>query len=218
MQGTSQANTSFSDDNTQRILALNLEELLIGQISSSPSCLRQTKRSQPITFHQPNPKIPRIFTDLPVIPINFNTTSELNQSQKKDQITEYIFQARDLLLKACSSCKAHDRQSRLLDLLEIFREYTEFGRVRHTSTLLASQIANLEKATQRIEKQAKAPIQTKPPIAPIQPTPQTTNQRPIWASIAEKQKEDWNLVSKKKASKSPEEKDKLALSRRCTLL
>jgi hypothetical protein len=87
-----------------------------------------------------------------------------------------VLQARDLLLKACSSCKAHDRQSRLLDLLEIFREYTEFGRVRHTSTLLASQVANLEKAIQRIEKQAKSSyINNKSTKALIQPLIKNTN-------------------------------------------
>ncbi|PMD62558.1 uncharacterized protein K444DRAFT_524174, partial [Hyaloscypha bicolor E] len=41
--------------------------------------------------------------------------------------------------------------SRLLDLVEIFRKYTEFGRIRHTSTLLALQVVNLENTTKRIE-------------------------------------------------------------------
>ncbi|PMD65270.1 uncharacterized protein K444DRAFT_519378, partial [Hyaloscypha bicolor E] len=41
--------------------------------------------------------------------------------------------------------------SRLLDLVEIFREYTEFGCICYTSTLLASQVANLENTTKRIE-------------------------------------------------------------------
>ena len=34
-------------------------------------------------------------------------------------------------------------------------QYTEFGRIRHTSTLLASQVANLENATKRIENQSR---------------------------------------------------------------
>ncbi|PMD59783.1 uncharacterized protein K444DRAFT_529026, partial [Hyaloscypha bicolor E] len=41
--------------------------------------------------------------------------------------------------------------SRLLDLVEIFREYTKFGHIRYTSILLASQVANLKNTTKRIK-------------------------------------------------------------------
>ena len=52
--------------------------------------------------------------------------------------------------------RSRDEQARILDLLEIFREYTEKGRIRHASTLLASQVANLENATRRLETQSRA--------------------------------------------------------------
>jgi hypothetical protein len=155
-------NIRVNSDPSLPSFALNSDDSLMEYLSSSPSCLRQQKRSQLYPTERPFAKVPRL--TIPAIPFSFSSNSQTNQASQTsqtnlDQITEYVLQARDLLLKACSSCKAHDRQSRLLDLLEIFREYTEFGRVRHTNTLLASQVANLEKATQRIEKQAKAPIQ-----------------------------------------------------------
>jgi hypothetical protein len=195
---------------------LNSEDISFEYLSSSPSCLRQ-KRSQP-NLNRPLAKFPRLATNSQAIPFNLKPTTT-TQSDQIDQTTQYILQARDLLLKACTSCKSHDRQSRLLDLLEVFREYTEFGRIRHTSTILASQVANLEKATQRIESQARAPqakaqtaIQTKAPQYSIQPT---------WAKIADNQKEDWILISNKKkenAKSIAKSKDKSALSRRYTLL
>lgn len=48
-----------------------------------------------------------------------------------------ILQARDLLLQAYSVTNSREQQTRLLDLVEVFREYTELGRIRHTSTILA---------------------------------------------------------------------------------
>jgi hypothetical protein len=155
-------NIRVNSDPSLPSFALNSDDSLMEYLSpSSPSCLRQQKRSQLYPTERPFAKVPRL--TIPAIPFSFSSNSQANQSSQAsqtnlDQITEYVLQARNLLLKACSSCKAHDRQSRLLDLLEIFREYTEFGRVRHTSILLASQVANLEKAIQRIKKQAKAPI------------------------------------------------------------
>jgi hypothetical protein len=73
------------------------------------------------------------------------------QNQASNEAKLLIREARSLLVKAIGITQSHDQQSRLLDLVEIFREYTEFGRIRHTSTLLASQVANLENATKRIE-------------------------------------------------------------------
>jgi hypothetical protein len=153
-------------------MALNLNDIQFEYLASSPSpsCLRQQKRSQPHPIERPFPKVPRLST-IPAIPFSFNLTTTQSQDNNQDPTTQLVHQARDLLIKACSLCKSHDRQSRLLDLLEVFREYTEFGRIRHISTILASQVANLEKAIQRIESQAKAP-QSKAPQAkaPIQST------------------------------------------------
>jgi hypothetical protein len=133
-----------------------------------------------------------------------------------------ILAARDLLIQAYSATKVRDEQARILDLVEIFREYTEHGRIRHTSTILASQVSNLEQATKRIETQAKLAKPT--PL--INPT--------TWANIAKptsqqaKETESWTLVkprnraeaSTKSTSLSPKraKNSKEALSRRVTLL
>jgi hypothetical protein len=58
----------------------------------------------------------------------------------------------------------------LLDLLEVFREFTEKGRVRTTSSILTSQVANLESATRQIEARAKALTKTPLPIVPSKPS------------------------------------------------
>ena len=42
---------------------------------------------------------------------------------------EAIRQARDLIIKALSLTESYEEQSRLLDLIEVFREYTEKGRL-----------------------------------------------------------------------------------------
>ena len=40
---------------------------------------------------------------------------------------------------------------KLLDLIEIFKEYTEKGVIQKTSSILATQVASLELATKKIE-------------------------------------------------------------------
>jgi hypothetical protein len=65
-----------------------------------------------------------------------------------------ILQARDLIIQACTLTTVRDEQSRLLDLLEVFREFTERGQLSKASNIIASQVANLEAATRRIETYA----------------------------------------------------------------
>ena len=148
---------------------------------------------------------------------------------------ELVYQARDLLVKACSLTNSRLEQSRLLDLIEIFREYTEKGVIQKTSSILTTQVASLELATKKIESQARK-----------QPIQQTSNNTPTWANIAKQPKanssdstttqkvQEWTKVARKGSSsgtgrgctgsttreavttaKGP---SKSALSRRCTLL
>jgi hypothetical protein len=51
--------------------------------------------------------------------------------------------------------KDRDEQSRILDLLGIFREYIEKRTVLKTTAIIASQVANLERATRKVEILAK---------------------------------------------------------------
>jgi hypothetical protein len=51
--------------------------------------------------------------------------------------------------------KDRDEQLRILDLLGIFREYIKKGTVLKTTAIIASQVANLERATRKVEILAK---------------------------------------------------------------
>ena len=121
---------------------------------------RQTrKRAPPTPAVQPN-KNPR-------------TTQEPQKTARAA-----ILEARDLIIQASILASTHEEQSRILDLLEIFREYTEKGRVQAASRIIASQVAHLETATRQIETKAKAlakaPIPTQIP-APLQKPTFATN-------------------------------------------
>jgi hypothetical protein len=67
----------------------------------------------------------------------------------------FILEARDLLVKAAGLTKEYNEQTRLLDLIEIFREYAEKGKVLKTSNIIVSQIISLENTTRRIESKTK---------------------------------------------------------------
>jgi hypothetical protein len=95
------------------------------------------KRGPPTPAAQPN-KNPR-------------TTQEPGKTAKAA-----ILEARDLIIQASILASTHEEQSRILDLLEIFREYTKKGRVQATSRIIASQVAHLETATCQIETKARA--------------------------------------------------------------
>src|ERR1700709_2094088 len=156
-----------------------------------------------------------------------------------NETTVLILQARDLIVKAYSTTQNRSIQARLLDLLEVFREYTEKGQIQNVSSILATQVANLEQTSRKIELQARqAPkTQSQGPKKASIPTPKTT-----YATIARSPNtttrsntpnspQEWTLVSNKKGSStrisgngpnsSTRERkgpSKLALSKRCTLL
>ncbi|PMD58875.1 uncharacterized protein K444DRAFT_724609, partial [Hyaloscypha bicolor E] len=139
------------------------------------------------------------------------------QNQASNKAKLLIRQARDLIVKAITITPSHDQQSRLLDLVEIFREYTEFGRIRHTSTLLASQVANLENATKRIEIQSRTQ-------AKLATQAKTTPEKPTWAKIATQElqshsEKDWTIVLHTNGSSTRNTSSKsTALSRKSTFL
>jgi len=57
-------------------------------------------------------------------------------------VKEGIQVARDALVQAANLASSNDEQTRLLDLIEILRDYTEHGRVRtEEKSILASQIS-----------------------------------------------------------------------------
>ena len=68
---------------------------------------------------------------------------------------ELVLQARDLIIRASAAASTHTEQTSLLDLLKVFRDYTENNRVKTASTILATQVASLESTTQNIANKTR---------------------------------------------------------------
>lgn len=141
---------------------------------------------------------PSSSTDLPL----FNKEPRTTATQP-DSARNAILQARDLIVQAYSLTKSRDEQSKLLDLLEVFREFTEKGRIQNASSIIASQISNLETATRQIESKTRALTSTKSPE--LAKTPSTVS----FASVASQGAkpsdtiaQEWTIVGKQKAPAS----------------
>ena len=135
-----------------------------------------------------------------------NKTPRFSQETNKSP-RDLILNARDLIVQAYTLTKAREEQSKLLDLLEVFREYTERGRIQAASSIIASQVAHLETATRQIETKAKTLAKTSAPInsQPLHTnTPTTTGiHPPTFANIASQgatnttSPQEWTTVGKK---------------------
>ncbi|RDL34488.1 uncharacterized protein BP5553_07616 [Venustampulla echinocandica] len=90
-----------------------------------------------------------------------------------------ILEARDLIIEAYSLTKARTEQVKLLDLLEVFREFTEHGHLQKASKIISSQISNLESATRQLEaksrdlSRATGPTRTSGPTGPTSSAPES---------------------------------------------
>ena len=71
------------------------------------------------------------------------------ESTKQDRIKRHILTARDQILAASVEAQGTKEQDELLDLLEILGEYTAKGRIKHTSTILATRINALERTAKK---------------------------------------------------------------------
>jgi hypothetical protein len=74
----------------------------------------------------------------------------------------FILETRDLLVKTAGLTKEYNKQTRLLDLIEIFREYAEKRKILKTSNIIVLQITSLENIIRRIESKTKELVQTAP--------------------------------------------------------
>jgi hypothetical protein len=100
-------------------------------------------------------------------PLEGHVASEYYHGTKRTYFIDktpgtFILEARDLLVKAAGLTKEYDKQTRLLDLIEIFREYAEKRKVLKTSNIIVSQVISLENTTRRMESKAKELAQTAP--------------------------------------------------------
>ncbi|KAM3081910.1 hypothetical protein ACMFMG_012236 [Clarireedia jacksonii] len=133
-----------------------------------------------------------------------------------------ILEARDLLVKAYTVTSSRDQQTQILDLIEVFRDYAEFGKVKKVTDQLASQINNLEHATRRAEIQAKAKVEAEAEAkakANSQPPAQaksTKPAQPTFANIAASgalKASDWTTVQAKPKQVKAKTQNRLILIR-----
>ena len=105
------------------------------------------------------------------LPNQNHTNKTLRFSQETNKSPrDLILNARDLIVQAYTLTKPREEQSKLLDLLEVFCEYTEKGRLQTASTIIASQVAHLESATRQIETKARSLAKTPLPSVPSEPS------------------------------------------------
>lgn len=116
-----------------------------------------------------------------------------------------IYWARDLILQASTMAESHVSQNKLLELLDVFRDYTEKGRVVNQvadklSAKLAYHSATLANASQQATKTLKKAVTT---IA----TPATAPKPATWAAVAANNTEQaWTTVQPKKKTTKPTNK------------
>ena len=131
------------------------------------------------------------------------TQKTVNQDPRTVQ--EAIASARELVIKASLLAKAYGEQSRLLDLLEVFREFTETGKIKSASKVVATQVASLDSSVKKLEAKAKQlakPVQSQPiqPTKPTQTQPTQILQKPtptIATIASQATQQEWNLVTRK---------------------
>jgi hypothetical protein len=135
-----------------------------------------------------------------------NKTLRFSQETNKSP-RDLILNARDLIVQAYTLTKSREEQSKLLDLLEIFREYTEKGRLQAASSIIASQVAHLETAARQIENKAKSLAKSSTPINSLPGNTNTLtttgNTPPTFANIASQgatstaSPQEWTTVGKR---------------------
>jgi hypothetical protein len=113
--------------------------------------------------------------DLPSLDMFRPTITPSNENKTQD----LIYRARDLLIEAYSASTSRTQQTNILELVQVFREYIESRVLRKTSTILATQVASLERATRKVETLARLKPISRPETTQTsqstQPTQSTLN-------------------------------------------
>ena len=185
----------------------------ISRLDSDPKTPnRPKKRPGSLLGPRPNKKNPFTFTSLA------SSQPAISQaSQKEQQAKDFISQARSLLIKAADIEPSLEKQSNILDLIEILRDYTEKGLapMKTSNKILANQVICLEQVARKLEnstKNALAP-QGYPRATPqmnqqSQPSQPSQPKQPSWATIVRNSTSvpSTNKVTSQ-ASKLPPKKD-----------
>jgi len=109
---------------------------------------------------------------------------------------EHIILARDILLQASLTEENQEEKLRILDLIEIFRDYTEKKRLNSALKILASQISDLERVVKNL-KTTRNPPQTQHQPPPSTPKPKTFAQAASNATPTPTSTQTWQTVGKK---------------------
>lgn len=116
---------------------------------SSPDALSQR---QPSTPTRVGPSISRKrLSEHGNTPQEHRPFQFTREEERKNNIQRAILDAQGLILKASLDAQGTEQQKELLELLDIFREYTEKKKVRQSTQILASQINNLETVQRNLE-------------------------------------------------------------------
>ena len=122
---------------------------------------------------------------------------------------EAIAIARNMVIQASSLVTCTKKQSQLLDLLEVFRDFTENGRVnKHGLSVLASQVSSLESVSRTIGSKVRelnkpATATTATPSNRPPPTASASTSYAAAAARGQPSTSDWQQVSKKKTTAPP---------------
>lgn len=152
----------------------------------------------------------------------FEGTIRQSTRPRTDAMTcdDALKEARNLLIKAADLAGTHERQSKILDYLTLFREFIEKGSTATVGSMLSRQALDIEKAVKtlgnrvnNLNKGSEGQKNIPPPI-PTTSKPQSsqtnaTKTQMSWASRAKAntpQNDEWKTISSKKDKKIPEKK------------
>ena len=161
----------------------------------TPDTVRQPPVYNPFHFGAPPPTFTGTHPTPPV------TTEE-----------DCILKARDLVVQACSLATSTKKKTLLLDLLEVFRDFTESGRVnKHGLSILASQVSSLETVSRSLGSKVRelhkpVTISANTTSNLKQPTVIATAAKTTYATAAaqgQPANANWQQVTKKKTNVPP---------------
>ncbi|SMY29671.1 unnamed protein product [Zymoseptoria tritici ST99CH_1A5] len=206
-------------------------EMEMTDASSAPQTPKATARGdEEVTFESLKPlPLPEELlkrTGIPFIPrkrqnpFEFSISPTRSPSLGKKQTLSYtpanekILQARQLLVEAAGDLVGFPgEQTRVLDLLEVFRHFTERTDFRTTSQILAKQVSNLETTTKKLAAQAKKPTfadVVKGDSGSATSTSTSSTTKTTQQQQQQQQQQQWTTVSRR-ASKPKEQAEPMPL-------
>ena len=155
---------------------MEVEELSSNNESSSlpptPTLApRATIPTQEQFQHQPRPS-PRVVIpsmqkkrkgeevaerSVPSRDFSFTNLPASTRTPAAQSVSEALQIARNLVVQAANMATSHTQQSQLLDLIEVFRDFTEQGRINKSGlSALATHVTSLESVSKTLNKGVKA--------------------------------------------------------------